>query len=464
MKNTNKLLTLSLALIASLSLVSCGGGTSGGTSNSTGTTSTETEKMVSSLTVKSLPTKTSYYIDETFDSTGAVITITYSDSTTEDVALTDSRLTVSSPNMSTEGTKNIVVSYGGQRVTFQITVAAETFVVTFDYNYDGAEDTTVEVKKGETVSKPTDPTRTDYTFDGWYTSTALSDAYDFSTAVSSSFTLYAKWLDNSKKTYTFTFDMNCYELTYLESASKLTVEEGSTVTAISDPERKGYDFAGWMTSASGSTTYDFTTAVNADTTVYASWTRNSEFTGEQTYTFEAEDSSLAGKVGPGASGTATETAMIVRNTSIGASNDRFVSYLYKNGMSLEFYFYSDKAVDNATLVLRLSQEMSDYTYSSDNFAVRFNGSPLTYSGVSFTGVPAQTDAVPYAQCQDFTISTEIDLLAGMNLVQLVTTNSDAYAGTTMTAHAPLVDCVKLTTSDSAVLGWDGNKGLPATNY
>ena len=46
---------------------------------------------------------------------------------------------------------------------------------------------------GSTVAKPADPTREGYTFGGWYTDAACTEAYDFATAVTSDMTLYAKW-------------------------------------------------------------------------------------------------------------------------------------------------------------------------------------------------------------------------------------------------------------------------------
>lgn len=50
---------------------------------------------------------------------------------------------------------------------------------------------------GSTVSKPTDPTRKGYTFAGWYTDEACTEAYDFSVAVTADMTLYAKWIKNA---------------------------------------------------------------------------------------------------------------------------------------------------------------------------------------------------------------------------------------------------------------------------
>ena len=47
---------------------------------------------------------------------------------------------------------------------------------------------------GSTVSKPADPTREGYTFGGWHTDEACTEAYDFSSPVAADMTLYAKWV------------------------------------------------------------------------------------------------------------------------------------------------------------------------------------------------------------------------------------------------------------------------------
>ena len=49
---------------------------------------------------------------------------------------------------------------------------------------------------GSTAAKPADPTREGYTFAGWYTDEACTEAYDFSVAVTADMTLYAKWVKN----------------------------------------------------------------------------------------------------------------------------------------------------------------------------------------------------------------------------------------------------------------------------
>ncbi len=458
-----RITTLVLLCASLLTLAGCGGGeTSSPTSSSQSADSGTVDQDVSSLEMKTLPTKTEYFVGETFEPDGGVVTATYADSSTEDISITDSRITLSEPNMSSEGRKNVIVTYGSARTTFQIQVNIQTYTVTFDYNYEGSVADYVTVNSGEAVAQPADPERDGYSFDGWYTDSATTAAYDFSSAVTADLTLYAKWLDASATVYTFTFDLNYY------GPSDITqnIEEGGVATRIDDPSRTGYDFTGWYTDENASSAYDFATAVTANTTVYAGWSRNSDYTGTNTFTFEAEDVDLSGKVGNGLSGTAPETAMILKdNYGAGASNERFVGYLYKTGLSLSFYFASDIAVDNVTLAVSFACEVQGYTFNPSNYTIAFNGSSLTYDDIAYadedlTIAAGQTTMTPFAS---YTISTSLSVRKGMNLVSLTTSNSDAVDGTTMTAFAPLVDCVNLTVDD-AILEWDQTKGLPASNY
>ena len=68
----------------------------------------------------------------------------------------------------------------------------QTYTVTFDTN-GGSEVDPVTVDAGSTVTKPADPARSGYAFDGWYTENTYENPYDFHAAVTGSLTLYAKW-------------------------------------------------------------------------------------------------------------------------------------------------------------------------------------------------------------------------------------------------------------------------------
>ena len=68
------------------------------------------------------------------------------------------------------------------------------YTVTFD-SMGGSAVSPTTVKKGEKITKPTDPTRKYYTFLNWYTEESLARVYDFNSPVLYDFTLYAGWED-----------------------------------------------------------------------------------------------------------------------------------------------------------------------------------------------------------------------------------------------------------------------------
>ena len=121
-------------------------------------------------------------------------------------------------------------------VTNNGTISGGTFAVTFDTN--GGSIVPVEnVLNGQKATKPTNPTKTGYTFDGWYTEETCTNPYDFATSVQNALTLYAKWKINQ---YTITFKP--------ENGDKdttITQDYGTPVTAPANPTRTGYTFAGW---------------------------------------------------------------------------------------------------------------------------------------------------------------------------------------------------------------------------
>lgn len=71
------------------------------------------------------------------------------------------------------------------------------YTVTFKWNYSGKGTyKTVSVDEGETVNEPTKPTRSGYTFKGWYTKANGGEKFDFDTEITASITLYAQWSSN----------------------------------------------------------------------------------------------------------------------------------------------------------------------------------------------------------------------------------------------------------------------------
>lgn len=75
--------------------------------------------------------------------------------------------------------------------------AVESWTVAFNSNGGSACDTKFVATADGKLVKPADPTRDGYTFGGWYTDEACTQAYDFSTPVTADMTLYAKWTKNA---------------------------------------------------------------------------------------------------------------------------------------------------------------------------------------------------------------------------------------------------------------------------
>ena len=87
--------------------------------------------------------------------------------------------------------KLFAVKGNGQRVN--------RYTVTFDANgKDAAMPDSQRVKEGKAATEPsTKPQSKGYTFAGWYTDEACTQAYDFSMPVTADLTLYAKWTKNA---------------------------------------------------------------------------------------------------------------------------------------------------------------------------------------------------------------------------------------------------------------------------
>ena len=146
-----------------------------------------------------------------------------------------------------------------------------TYTVTFVTN-GGTEIPSQTVNEGDKVSKPTDPTREYHTFEGWYSDSDLTQEYDFNTPVTSDISIYAKW---EIVTFTVTFHSNGGS-----SVESQTVNAGQTLMQPIEPEKTGYDFAGWYSDSGLTEIFMFTTPVYSDLDLYAKWeiiTFNVEF-------------------------------------------------------------------------------------------------------------------------------------------------------------------------------------------
>ncbi len=153
----------------------------------------------------------------------------------------------------------------------------EPEIVTYTVNFDsngGSAVATQTIEQDKHAKEPTKPTRSGYTFAGWY----LGDAkFDFATKITANTTLTAKWTkveetktedkkDDNKETvtkYTVKFNYG-----YSNKVTSKSVEKGKTVSKPSNPTRSGYTFLGWY---NGSTKFDFSTKITKNITLTAKW-------------------------------------------------------------------------------------------------------------------------------------------------------------------------------------------------
>lgn len=185
---------------------------------------------------------------------------------------------------------------------FLLTACGKKEEVSYEVVFsDQGNRTVVTVKEGETVSKPSDPKRDGYIFQGWYSTLTSDKKYDFTSVVTSNMTLYAKWEKEAsckltcEEGYTLlnpeSKDCTCEKVEtddnkpeedkgvvkkftvkfFTDGGTKIsnkTVISGNKVSAPTAPTKTGYKFLGWYLD---SKVYNFNSKVTKDITLVAKW-------------------------------------------------------------------------------------------------------------------------------------------------------------------------------------------------
>ena len=154
------------------------------------------------------------------------------------------------------------------KVTSDITLYAKwvpiEWTITFDTN-GGSAIEKQKVNMYDFISEPSTPIKNGYTFAGWYSDSALTNPWNFTTSkVTSDITLYAKWVPIE---WTITFDTNGGS-----AIEKQKVNMYDFISEPSTPIKNGYTFAGWYSDSALTNPWNFTTSkVTSDMTLYAKW-------------------------------------------------------------------------------------------------------------------------------------------------------------------------------------------------
>lgn len=172
---------------------------------------------------------------------------------------------------------NVALSSTQVASNFSTYNAELTAVKTVTYDYNGATGgngtPSDSYSAGGTAITLPAPTKTGYTFAGWYTSSDFAAGNSIGTTTyspSDSVTAYAKWTANSLNV--------TYESNGGSAVSGSTTTTGATISsAPTAPTKAGYAFAGWYQEVGLTTQAVFPNFVHGKTanfTLYAKWTAN----------------------------------------------------------------------------------------------------------------------------------------------------------------------------------------------
>lgn len=161
---------------------------------------------------------------------------------------------------------------GNATYTAQFSDSLNTYNITYNLNNGtNASGNPSRYTYGTAVTLA-DPTRTGYTFGGWFTNADCTG--DKVTEIPADATgdkaFYAKWTANK---YDVTFNLN-YE--GAETPESQTVTYDGTYGELPTPKRSGYKFLGWFTQATGGNkvTADNKVSITAAQTLYAHWSED----------------------------------------------------------------------------------------------------------------------------------------------------------------------------------------------
>ncbi len=71
-----------------------------------------------------------------------------------------------------------------------------TYTISFETN-GGSTISAFKVESGSKITQPTDPTKDGYSFDNWYSDTALTQRFDFALLIIEDITIYARWVETN---------------------------------------------------------------------------------------------------------------------------------------------------------------------------------------------------------------------------------------------------------------------------
>jgi len=140
------------------------------------------------------------------------------------------------------------------------------YKITFNTN-GGLAIANVVAPSSTKAARPSDPTKTGWTFLGWYKEAILSNAFDFNTPLNADITLYAKWNRNQ-----YNIIYHLYDGTN-NALNPTTYNVETPTITLGTPTKQHYDFKGWYANYkfTGASITSIPAGSTGDKTLYAKW-------------------------------------------------------------------------------------------------------------------------------------------------------------------------------------------------
>ena len=386
------------------------------------------EPTLSSITLDVMSAKTTYNVGDKFTADGVKVTAHMSDETTSEIALAD--CTVSTPDMATEGTKKVTVTYQGKTAEYDITVNAVVVEPTLS-------SITLDVTGAKTVYEEGE----EFTADGVKVTAHMSDETTSEVALADCTVSTPDMTTEGTKKVTVTYQGKTaeYDIT-VNAAPKYVVKfntlggseiadvisDGKTVKLPADPTKEGYSFGGWYYNYAATKAFDndelATKPLTTDVTLWALWNQTTEVT----YTFQAEEAICNGK---------SKIEYPEAQWASVVSGGKYISCKpMNNGDTFTFDIWSAK---DTQATLKIIQNKPDPFTFEDKFTLAVNGTAITVGKVQGNGWGGNT----YTNFGG-SVDVNVSLVKGSNTIVLTVVNKDEKETN--------FDCIKIVTTDSVV--------------
>lgn len=208
---------------------------------------------------------------------------------------------------------------------------ATYYTVKFDTDGGSAIDNQ-SVKSGSQATKPADPTKTDYTFDGWYKDKKFKDKWDFEKEkVTGDTTIYGRFLSNK---VTVKFDTRGGS-----AINSVVVDRNSKLTNPGTPTKDNAEFLGWYKDEGLNTEFNIDTEnVTDNMTLYAKWNQTAF-----TVKFESNGGTSVEPV------TANPNSLIAKPADPTKAGYYLVGWCKDSDLKNQWNFDSDKVTADVTL-------------------------------------------------------------------------------------------------------------------